>query len=88
MTTKPAPSIAEFAADSLEKIAYQSVADIATREPNGRNRLGYQVWAWLKGRKGTLIEAVKASGSLTVLSAEEVTNVVADNLRKHGIKEV
>jgi hypothetical protein len=58
MATKPPPPIAEFPAESLEKLAYTLVADIPTREPNDRNRLGYNLWAWLADRKGTL-EVVK-----------------------------
>ncbi|MBF8249030.1 MAG: hypothetical protein HW374_1830, partial [Bacteroidetes bacterium] len=54
MTTKPPPSVSEFAPEAVEKLAYGVVADIATREPNDRNRLGYHVWAWLKERSGTL----------------------------------
>ena len=54
MTTK-APSAVESASpDTLESIAYASVAGITTVEPNDRQRLGYHIWRWLSSREGTL----------------------------------
>ncbi|MBI4429238.1 MAG: hypothetical protein HY562_08970 [Ignavibacteriales bacterium] len=88
MTTKPPPSIAEYPAESLEKLAYSVVSDIATREPNDRNRLGYHVWAWLKERTGTLEQAVTNSGSRTELPLGEVYKIIARRLEEHGVKLV
>ncbi|MEX1276293.1 MAG: hypothetical protein WEE20_10190 [Bacteroidota bacterium] len=86
MATKPPPPIAEFPAESLEKLAYTLVADIPTREPNDRNRLGYNLWAWLADRKGTLEEAVKNSGSRTTIPHEEVMKLLTQRLEEKGIK--
>lgn len=86
MTTKPPPSVSEFAAESIEKLAYSVVADIATREPNDRNRLGYHVWAWLKERSGTLEQAVKNSGSRTEQPLNAVYETIAKRLQEKGIK--
>lgn len=86
MSTKPPPSVAEFPQDSLEKIAYSSVADIPTQEPNDRNRLGYNIWMWLVDRKGTLEQAIKNAGSRTHIPYEEVLKIVSKHLEEKGIK--
>ena len=85
MTTKPPPSVAEFPSESTEKLAYSVVSDIATREPNDRNRLGYHVWAWLSERRGTLEQAIKNSGSRTELPLQEVYKIIAKRLEEKGI---
>ena len=86
MATKPPPSVDEYPAESIEKLAYIVVSDIVTREPNDRNRLGYHVWAWLKERNGTLEQAVKNSGSRTELPLDEVYKIIAKRLEEKGIK--
>lgn len=86
MTTKPPPSVKEFPAESLEKIAYQSVGSIPTQEPNDRNRLGYHVWRWLLNREGSLEEVIKVSGSRMHISREEALRVISENLKKQGIQ--
>ncbi len=85
MTTKPPSQISEFPADSLEKIAYDAVAEIPTQEPNDRNRLGYNVWMWLVDRKGSFAQAVRASGSRTLIPPEEVVKKVTERLKAKGI---
>jgi hypothetical protein len=86
MTTKPPPSVAEYPPESLEKLAYSVVSDIATKEPNDRNRLGYHVWVWLKERKGTLEQAVRNSGSRTDLPLSDIAKIIAVRLEEKGIK--
>ena len=86
MTTKAPAGIAEFPAESLEKIAYQSVAEIPTEEPNDRNRLGFCVWAWLRERKGSLEQAITNSGSRTHIPYSEVLSRVSKRLEERGIK--
>ncbi len=86
MTTKAPSPIAEFPADSLEKIAYDSVADIATQEPNDRNRLGYCIWGWLRERRGTLEEAITNSGVRTSVSIPEILAIASKRLEARGIK--
>jgi len=86
MTTKAPSGIAEFPTESLEKIAYESVAEIPTQEPNDKNRLGFCVWAWLRDRKGTLEQAVRNSGSRTHISYAEVLTIVSKRLQDRGIK--
>ena len=86
MTTKPPSPIAEFPPDALEKIAYEAVADIPTQEPNDRNRLGYNVWMWLVDRKGTFEQAVRSSGSRTLIPLEDVVKNVTQHLKAKGIE--
>ena len=86
MTTKPPSASQEFPADSLEKIAYASVASIPTEEPNDRNRLGYHIWRWLTSRQGTLEEAVSESGSRMQISRQEAVKIVRAELQKRGIQ--
>jgi len=85
MTTKPPAPVAGFPPDSLEKIAYSAVADIPAREPNDINRLGYNVWAWLKDRKGTLEQAIRSAGFRTDLEPEKVVAIVKERLRERGV---
>lgn len=86
MTTKAPAQVSEFPPDSLEKIAYNAVADIPTQEFNDTNRLGYNVWMWLVDRKGTLGLAIRSSGSRTHISQEEVLKIVTQRLREKGIE--
>jgi hypothetical protein len=86
MTTKPPSSVAEFPEDSLERIAYQSVQEVPTQEPNDRHRLGYHVWAWLKERKGTLKDALRVSGSRILVSEEEALKTIQAFLNAKGIQ--
>lgn len=86
MTTKAPSGVAEFPTDSLEKIAYDSVTDIPTREPNDRNRLGFCVWAWLRDRNGSLEQAIRNSGSRTQIEYSEVLSIVSKRLQERGIK--
>lgn len=86
MSTKPPSPVAEFPAESLEKLAYSVVEDIPVLEPNDRSRLGYHIWAWLKERSGTLEQAIKTSGSRTDLSLAEVYARIVKRLEEKGIK--
>jgi len=86
MSTKPPAPIAEFPEDSLEKLAYQSVRDIPAQEPNDRHRLGYQVWAWLKERKGSLDDVVRISGSRILVPEHEALKMIRAFLSSKGIK--
>ena len=84
MSTKPPSSIAEFSADSIEKLAYSIASEIPTREANDRNRLGFQIWAWLKERRGTIEQAVLNSGARTEQPLNEVADFVKRRLKESG----
>jgi hypothetical protein len=70
----------------MEKIAYDSVASVPTREPNDRNRLGYQIWIWIQNREGTIEDAVKISGARLNSSPAEVAAMISKHLLEKGIK--
>jgi hypothetical protein len=86
MSTKPPASIVESPAESLEKLAYNVVAEIPTEEPNDRNRLGYCVWGWLSERRGTLLQTVRAAGTRSPLTSEEIYEIIHKRLEEKGIK--
>jgi hypothetical protein len=86
MTTKAPASVAEFPADSLEKIASSVVADIQTRESNDRNRLAYNIWMWLVDRKGTIEQAIRFSGTRTQVPEAEIVRIVKQRLQARGIE--
>ena len=86
MSTKPPSSVNEFPPDSLEKIAYGSVQSIPTQEPNDRYRLGFQVWAWLKERKGPLADVPRISGARILVSQEEAVKTIEAHLNANGIQ--
>ncbi|RPI05511.1 MAG: hypothetical protein EHM64_06315 [Ignavibacteriae bacterium] len=86
MTTKPPASVVEFPEDSPEKLAYSIVEDIPTAEVNDRNRLGYCLWGWLKERRGTLLQTIRAAGVRSRLTPEEILEIVQKRLVEKGIK--
>ncbi len=85
MTTKPASSVQEYPADSIEKKVYSLAEKIPTLEPNDQLRLGYCLWAWLIERKGTLRQAIHAAGVRTSLSEEELTVTIEQELKQAGL---
>lgn len=86
MSTKPPPSIEEFTPETLEKIAYAAAAAVEAREPNDQSRLGYNVWIWLKDRKGSLEQAIRAAGARTNLDDKQILEKVTKRLKEQGIK--
>jgi hypothetical protein len=87
MTTK-APSLVKAAADnSLEKIAYASVAGIPVTEPHDLDRLGYNVWRWLTTRRVTLEVAVNIAAARLQIPEEEAVARIRKALETHGITE-
>jgi hypothetical protein len=85
MSTKPPASIAESPKESLEKLAYNVIAEIPTEEPNDSNRLGYCLWGWLSERRGTLLQTIKAAGVRSSLSTEEICASIQKRLVEKGI---
>jgi len=86
MSTKPPASVVESSAESLEKLAYNAVAEIPTEEPNDRNRLGYCLWGWLSERRGTLLQTICAAGARSSLTSEEIFEIICKRLDEKGIK--
>jgi hypothetical protein len=84
MSTKP-PSKIKPVTGTLETLAYGSVADIPTAEPHDRDRLGYNVWRWLKYRRDSLEVAFRSAGAQLLVGEEEALNTVRARLREAGI---
>ncbi len=85
MTTKAPSTVQPAPEDSLEKIAYGSVAEIPTQEPHDRDRLGYTVWLWLKSRHDPLEIAVHTASARMQISEEEAVSRIRAFLSSRGI---
>lgn len=86
MTTKPPSSIRSGTGESLEKIAYASVANIPTVEPHDQDRLGYNVWRFLHSRRDSLEMAVRSSGARLLVSEDEALQKIRERLQQNGIQ--
>ena len=84
MATSAPAKIREFAASSLEKIAYTSVHDIPTREPNDQYRLGYSIWMYLTEKNGTIEDAVRTSGARLLIAQSDAARIIGDALQRQG----
>jgi hypothetical protein len=85
MSTKAPAKVKESSPESLEKIAYNSVRDVPTVEPNDAHRLGYHIWLWLKDKKGILENAVKESEARLLIPPKEAVKIIRDALKSQGI---
>lgn len=85
MTSKPPSTVKPAPGDSLEHVAYASVKNIPTVEPHDQDRLGYNVWRWLKYRRDPLEIAVRTSGSRLLISEAEAIRKIRENLQQQGI---
>jgi hypothetical protein len=85
MATSPAAKVREYAATSIEKIAYTSVQDIPTREPNDQYRLGYCVWNFLTEKNGTLEDAVRTSGARLLIAQSDAVRIIGEALQRAGV---
>jgi hypothetical protein len=85
MATQPPAKVREFAQTSLEKIAYTSVSEIPTREPNDQYRLGYSVWNFLKEPTGTLASAVHTSGARLLIAEADAVRIIGEALTRAGV---
>ncbi len=86
MTTKKPAEVRPTADKSLEKIAYSSVAGIKTYDPHDQDRLGFNVYKWLKERRGTLEEAVHSAGARMEMSEEEAVQEIREKLKEQGVQ--
>ena len=82
MTTVAPSTVKLFDPASLEKIAYESVKTIPTKEPNDQYRLGYHIWNYLKDKKGTIADAVKQSGSRILIPEKDAIAIIESELTK------
>jgi hypothetical protein len=86
MTTKAPSTVLPAAPDSLEQIAYASVAGIPTLEPHDLDRLGYSVWLWLRNRKDPLESAVHVAGARFLIPEAEALGRIRERLASQGIE--
>ncbi|RCK71804.1 MAG: hypothetical protein IGBAC_0761 [Ignavibacteriae bacterium] len=87
MTTKPPSKVKEFPENSLEKLAYNSVKNIPTVEPNDSYRLAYHVFQWLTKKDTTLKEAIRVSAARLLIPEEEAYKLISEYLQSQG-KEI
>ncbi|MGE5313449.1 MAG: hypothetical protein ACM3Q4_02005 [Acidobacteriota bacterium] len=85
MSTLPPSKVREFAPNSLEKIAYTSVQEIPTREPNDQYRLGYAVWNCLKEKNSTIATAVHTSGARLLIAEADAVRIITEALARQGV---
>ena len=86
MTTKAPSPVHPSAPDSLESVAYGSVAGLPTLEPHDRDRLGYALWLWLKQRRDPLESVVRAAGVRFLISEDEAIQRIEEYLKSKGIQ--
>jgi len=85
MTTKAPSPVRTGAEDSLERIAYGSVAGIPVVEPHDLDRLGYHVWLWLVNRRDSLEVAVRTAVCRLEIPEEEAVTRIRSALKERGI---
>jgi hypothetical protein len=85
MTTKPPSSVHAASEKALEKAAYASVRNIPTVEPHDQDRLGFNVWRFLKFKADPLEIAVRSAGARLLISEEEAVRKIQENLRTMGL---
>ena len=85
MTTKAPSSVRPAPEQTLEKIAYGCVEGIPTVDPHDLDRLGYNIWLWLKHRRDPLDVAVKTAGARFLISNDEVHERISAKLQASGI---
>ena len=85
MTTKAPSPVKRVTGDTLERAAYASVEGIPTREPHDLDRLGYNIWLWLKHRRDPLEIVVKTSCARLQIGEEEAVQRIRQKLQEQGI---
>ncbi len=85
MATAAPSKIQEFDAATIEKIAYNSAAEIPTREPNDQYRLGYSIWLMLSEKNISLQQTVKNSGARLLISEKEAVKKISELLKASGL---
>ena len=86
MTTKPASKVQPAREGSAESIAYASVEGIPTVDPHDRDRLGFNLWLWLTGRRDPLEVAVRTAGVRLLISEEEALRRIREALGERGVQ--
>ncbi|MEK9136953.1 MAG: hypothetical protein AAB393_07510, partial [Bacteroidota bacterium] len=58
--------------------------NIPTVEPHDQDRLGYNVWRWLKLKRDPLEVAVKSAGARLLIPEAEAIEKIRENLKQLG----
>jgi hypothetical protein len=85
MTTKAPSTVKPAPAESLEKLAYASVAGLPADEPHDLDRLGYHLFIWLTHRHDPLEVVVRAANVRMHISEEEALRRIRQYLTAHGV---
>lgn len=86
MTTKAPSPVKPAPSDSLEHIAYASVAGIPVGDPHDRDRLGYNVWHWLRTRRDPLEIVVQTTMARLEIPEAEAVQRIKTALEASGVK--
>jgi hypothetical protein len=85
MTTLPPPKTKKFPEDSLEKQVYQVVENLSDFVPvvNDRNRLGFNLYKYMKG-EGDKPEIIVKTSKIKVkgISLEELAGKIKSELER------
>lgn len=85
MTTKTPSSVRPAPENSLEKIAYAAAAEVPAREPHDTDRLGYNIYLFLKSRRDPLETTLKTAGVRLQVSDAEALARIRAYLKGQGI---
>ena len=86
MTTKAPSGVKQAPTESLERLAYASVAGIPVDEPHDLDRLGYHLFLWLTNRHDPLEMVVRAACPKMHISIEEALERIRQYLTAHGVQ--
>jgi len=85
MTTKAPSTVKPAPPESLEKLAHDSVAGIPVEDPHDLDRLGYNMFLWLRNRRDPLESVVRASCVRLRISESEALDRIRQYLTAHGV---
>ncbi len=89
MTTLPPPSTKQFPEDSLEKKVFAIIENLKEYLPiaNDRNRLGFNLYKFMKG-EGDSPEILVKSNKLTVtgISLDKLATIINEEINKIQVK--
>jgi hypothetical protein len=86
MTTKAPSTVKTAPAESMERIAYGSVAGLPVDERHDCDRLGYHLFLWLTHRRDPLESVVHAAGVRMHISEGEAVERIREYFTAHGVK--
>ncbi len=85
MTSLPPAAVKRYFTDSIEKKAYQIAESLNEFLPimNDRNRLGFNLYRYLKG-EGDTIETIVATNKFTIekISKEKLVEIIKEKVKE------